>query len=71
MATPTSPLEVHRVTEADARFDPAVYCEDGELDGCDLPGSELPILEDEAFVQPVLETDPEDVVLVDCFADSW
>lgn len=65
------PLEVYWVTEADALFDPAVYCEDGDLEGCDLPGSELPILEDEAFEDWMYETDPEEDVLVDCFAEYW
>lgn len=65
------PLEVYWVTDADALFDPAVYCEDGELEGCDLPGSELAILEDEAFEEWMYETDPEENVLVDCFAEYW
>ena len=66
-----SPLEVHWVTDADALFDPALYCEDGDLETCDLPGSELPILDDAAFEDWLYETDPEDVVLVDCFAEYW
>jgi len=65
------PLEVYWVADEDALFDPALYCEDGDLDGCDLPGSDLPILEDEAFEDWMYETDPEDDVLVECFASPW
>lgn len=65
------PLDVYWVTDADALFDPAQFCEDGELDGCDLPGSQLPILEDEDFEDWMWETDPDDDVLVDCLADYW
>jgi hypothetical protein len=65
------PLEVYWVSDADALFDPAVYCEDGELEGCELPGQTLPILEDELFEEWMYETDPEDDVLVDCFAEYY
>lgn len=65
------PLEVYWVTEADALFDPALYCEDGELEGCELPGQTLPILEDELFEEWMYETDPDDDILVDCFAEYW
>lgn len=65
------PLEANWVSDADALFDPALYCEDGELEGCDLPGSELPILDDEAFEAWMYETDPDDEPLADCFAEYW
>ena len=65
------PLEVYWVTDADALFDPAAFCEDGELEGCELPGQTLPVLEDEAFEAWMYETDPDDEILVDCFADYW
>ncbi len=65
------PLEVNWVTDADALFDPAIYCEDGDLEDCDLPGADLPILEDEAFEDWMYETDPEDDVLVECFDGYW
>jgi hypothetical protein len=65
------PLEVYWVTDADALFDPALYCEDGELEGCELPGQTLPVLEDDDFETWMYETDPEDDILVDCFADYW
>lgn len=65
------PLEVTWMTDADELFDPAIYCEDGELEGCELPGQTLAILEDEAFEEWVYETDPEDDILVDCFAEYW
>ncbi len=65
------PLEVYWVTDADALFDPALYCEDGDIEGCDLPGAELPILEDELFEEWMYETDPDDDILVDCFAEYW
>jgi hypothetical protein len=65
------PLEVSWVTDEDALFDPAEYCEDGELLGCELPGQALPILEDPDFEAWIYETDPDDDVLVDCFADYW
>jgi hypothetical protein len=65
------PLEVDWVAEADALFDPELYCEDGEIEGCELPGQLLPILEDEDFEDWVYDTDPEADKLVDCFADYW
>ena len=65
------PLEVYWISEEDILFDPALYCEDGEIEGCELPGQTLPILEDEAFEDWMYETDPEDDVLVECFADYW
>jgi hypothetical protein len=65
------PLEVSWVTDADALFDPAEYCEDGELLGCELPGQTLPILDDPDFEDWIYETDPDTDVLVDCFADYW
>ncbi len=64
------PIEVNWVTDADALFDPAEFgCDD--IEDCDLPGQELPILDDENFEDWMYETDPEDDVLVDCFADYW
>jgi hypothetical protein len=65
------PLEVYWVTDEDVLFDPALYCEDGDIEGCTLPGSELPILEDELFEEWMYETDPDDDILVDCFAEYW
>jgi hypothetical protein len=65
------PLEVSWVSDEDALFDPAQYCEDGELEGCELPGQTLAILDDEDFEDWMYETDPDDDVLVDCFADYW
>ncbi|HEU0029158.1 MAG TPA: hypothetical protein VFQ53_00905 [Kofleriaceae bacterium] len=65
------PLEVHWVTDADALFDPTTYCEDGEIEGCELPGQTLPILDDEDFEDWMYDTDPDDDVLVDCFADYY
>jgi hypothetical protein len=65
------PLEVYWVTDADALFDPAEFCEDGELEGCELPGQTLPVLDDEAFETWMYETDPDEEILVDCFADYW
>ncbi|HWO21045.1 MAG TPA: hypothetical protein VNO30_19895 [Kofleriaceae bacterium] len=65
------PLEVSWVTDADALFDPAEYCEDGELAGCELPGQTLPILDDPDFEDWMYETDPDADVLVECFADYW
>lgn len=65
------PLEVYWVTEADVLFDPAIYCEDGDIEGCELPGQTLPILEDELFEEWMYETDPDDDILVDCFAEYW
>lgn len=65
------PLEVYWVTEADWLFDPAQYCEDGVLEGCELPGQTLPVLEDEAFEEWMYETDPDEEVLVECFAEYW
>ena len=65
------PLEVSWVSDADALFDPAEYCEDGELAGCELPGQTLPILDDPDFEDWVYDTDPDENVLADCFADYW
>jgi hypothetical protein len=65
------PLEVSWVTDEDALFDPAQYCEGGELAGCELPGQTLPILDDEDFEDWIYDTDPEDDPLVECFADYW
>ncbi len=65
------PLEVDWVTDADQLFDPAQYCEDGDLEGCELPGQLLPILDDADFETWMYETDPDEDVLVDCFADYW
>jgi hypothetical protein len=65
------PLEVYWVSDADALFDPALYCEDGELEGCELPGQTLPVLEDDDFEAWMYETDPDEDILVDCFADYW
>jgi len=65
------PLEVDWVTDEDALFDPALYCEDGDLDGCELPGQLLPILDDQDFEDWMYDTDPDDDILVDCFADYW
>ena len=65
------PLEVTWVTDADALFDPAKYCEDGELAGCELPGQALPIIDDPDFEDWVYNTDPDEDVLADCFADYW
>jgi hypothetical protein len=65
------PLEVYWVSEADALFDPAMYCEDGELAGCELPGQRLPILDDADFEAWIYETDPDEDRLVECFADYW
>lgn len=65
------PLEVYWVSDADALFDPADYCEDGELEGCELPGQTLPILDDEDFEEWMYETDPDDNALVQCFDEYW
>ena len=65
------PLEVSWVSDEDALFDPELYCEDGELEGCELPGQTLPILDDPDFEDWVYETDPDHDVLVECFADYW
>lgn len=65
------PLEVSWVSDEDALFDPSAYCEDGELEGCELPGQALPILDDEDFEAWVYETDPDEDALVECFADYW
>jgi hypothetical protein len=65
------PLEVSWVSDADALFDPAQYCEDGELEGCELPGQALPILDDPDFEDWIYDTDPDEDVLADCFADYW
>lgn len=65
------PLEVDYVSEADALFDPAIYCDDGDLDGCELPGQLLPVLDDEDFEDWMYETDPDDDKLVDCFSDYY
>jgi hypothetical protein len=66
------PLEVHWVTAEDQLFDPLLYCDaDEDIEDCELPGQTLPILEDEDFEDWMYETDPEDDVLVDCFADYW
>lgn len=65
------PLEVSWVSDEDQLFDPEAYCEDGDLESCELPGARLPIMEDEDFETWVYETDPEDEILVDCFADYW
>jgi hypothetical protein len=63
------PLEVEWVADADVLFDAAEYCEDGELEGCELPGWELPIFEDEAFDEWMWETDSDDDILIECFLD--
>jgi hypothetical protein len=65
------PLEVSWVSDEDALFEVSQYCEDGELEGCELPGQTLPILEDEAFEDWVYETDPDEEPLVECFAEYW
>jgi hypothetical protein len=65
------PLEVTWVTDADALFDPAEYCEDGELEGCELPGYSLPIVEDEDFLDWVYDVDPEEDPLGECVANIW
>lgn len=65
------PLEVYWITDADVLFDPSIYCEDGEIEGCELPGQVLPILDDEEFETWMYDTDPDDDILVDCFADYW
>jgi hypothetical protein len=65
------PLEVSWVTDADALFDPAEYCEDGELAGCELPGQTLPVLDDPDFEDWLYDADPDEDVLADCFADYW
>jgi hypothetical protein len=65
------PLEVHWVSDEDALFDPAEVCEDGELEGCELPGYSLPIFDDEEFIDWVYDTDPDEEPLADCFADVW
>jgi hypothetical protein len=63
------PLEVEWNTDADVLFDAAQYCNDGEIDGCDLPGWELPIFDDEAFDEWIWDTDPDDDILLDCFSE--
>jgi len=65
------PLEVSWVSDEDALFDPAQYCEDGDLEGCELPGQALPILDDPDFEDWIYDTDPDQDALVDCFADYW
>jgi hypothetical protein len=65
------PLEVSWVTDEDRLFDPAEYCEGGELEGCELPGQALPILDDPDFEDWIYDTDPDEDVLADCFADYW
>ena len=53
------PLDFYFVTDEDALFD-----EDTELTGYDLP-----IFDDEDFDEWLWETDSEDEVLIECFAD--
>lgn len=65
------PLAVNFVSDADALFDITQYCPDGDLDTCDLPGAQLPIMDDPDFEDWVYNTDPEDDSTVDCLADYW
>lgn len=65
------PLEVNWVADADALFDPAEVCEGGELEGCELPGYSLPIMDDEAFLDWVYDADPDVDVLAECVASVW
>ena len=71
VASQDYPLEVNWVTDADALFDPAMYCENGDLEGCELPGQTLPILEDDDFNSWMYDTDAAYYNLFDCFADYW
>jgi hypothetical protein len=62
------PLEVEWNSDADVLFDASAFCEDGEIEGCTLPGWDLPILDDEDFDDWIWDTDPDDNILVDCFS---
>ena len=60
------PLEVHWVTDADALFDPADLCDGGDLDGCELPGHALAIVDDDDFVDWAYDVDPDEDPLGEC-----
>lgn len=66
------PLEFLWVTDADRLPAVEALCRDPD-DGltCDLPGRDLAVLDDEDFETWMYETDPDDDILVDCFADYW
>jgi len=60
------PVSFNFVSDADALFDESEYCDDF---GCELPGEDLAIYDNEDFDNWLWDTDPEDDILISCFDD--
>jgi hypothetical protein len=65
------PLEVDWASEADALFDLATVCADGDVSDCELPGERLAIVDDEAFEAWAWEVDPDAEVIGECVDELY